>query len=394
MDIVNLEKKYIMQTYKRYEVCFVRGRGQYLWDDKGKKYLDFFAGLSVCNLGHCHPKIIKSVHNQVDKLIHTSNLYYHKQQIELAELIIKRSFRNGKVFYSNSGAEANECAIKLARKYGNLTKNGSEIIVFNNSFHGRTIATLTATGQKKFHDGFQPLVPGFKYAEFNNIESVKKLINKKTSAIMIEPIQGEGGIIPAEKEFLVELRTLCNKHNLILIYDEVQCGLGRTGELFAYQYYNVEPDIFTLSKSIANGLPLGVTVVKKKYSELFNRGDHGSTFGGNIVSCSAAIEVIKLLNKKYLDKIKIKSGYLINKLIELKSRHKIIKEVRGVGFMLGMELNISGTDIVKECLKHGLVINCTQDRVLRFLPPFVITRSDIDKAISILDTTLNKLQNH
>lgn len=387
------DKKYIMPTYKRKDVVFVSGKGNYLYGHAGKKYLDFFTGISVCNLGHCHPKIIKVVKNQLNKLFHVSNHYYTLPQVQLAELLVKRSYginSNARVFFSNSGAEANECAIKLARKYGREKKY--EIIVFNNSFHGRTLATLTATGQKKFHKGFLPLIPGFKYAKFNNIDSVRKLINNKTCAVLIEPIQGEGGVYPATKKFLAELRKLCNKHKLLLMFDEIQCGMGRTGKLFAYQYYGVQPDIITLAKSISNGLPLSVTIVSGKHNDIFNYGDHGSTFGGNIISCSAAIEVLKIIDNKLLDKVTKSGKYFIKRLNYLKSKYSFIKEVRGTGLMLGIELDIPGDAIVKKCLEKGLVINCTQEKTIRFLPPFTINRKDIDSAINTLDKIFKNIK--
>ncbi|MFN3966308.1 MAG: aspartate aminotransferase family protein [Endomicrobiia bacterium] len=393
MNYFDLEKNYILQTYKRQKIVFTYGKGKYLWDDKGKKYLDFFSGLSVCNLGHSHPEIIKAVQNQIKKFFHTSNIYYIIPQIELAKLIIEKSFKKGKVFFSNSGAESNECAIKLARKYG--SKNGRfEIISFENSFHGRTLATLSATGQEKFHRGFTPLPPGFKYAKFNNIDSVKKLINKKTVAVIIEPVQGEGGVYPAEKNFLQQLREICNKNNLLLIFDEVQCGMGRTGKLFAYQYYEVEPDIITLAKSVANGLPLGVTIVKEKYSRIFEPGDHGSTFGGNPVSCASAIETINQIdNPGFLKNVSELGRYFIQKFIELKNEFsEKIKEVRGLGLMVGLELFDKGSEIVEKCANAkpiGVVINCTQEKILRFLPPFIITKKDIDYVVKTLKKILS-----
>ncbi|MBU0951296.1 MAG: aspartate aminotransferase family protein [Elusimicrobia bacterium] len=390
MTIVSLEKKYILQTYKRQDVVFVRGKDKYLWDINRKKYLDFFTGISVCNMGHGHNKITAAIKKQCEKLVHVSNHYYTGPQSKLAELIINKSFKKGKVFLSNSGAEANECAIKLARRHGN-PEGKYEIISFNNSFHGRTMATLSATGQKKFHQYFNPFLSGFKFAKLNNISSVKKLINKRTCAVLIEPIQGEGGVCAANRKFLQELRALCNKNKLLLIFDEIQCGLGRTGRLFAYQYYGVEPDVMTLAKSIANGLPLGITVVKDKYSDVLAFGGHGSTFGGNLVSCAAAIETLNLISgKKVLDNVVKTGDYFYKKLTGLKNKYPgIIKEARGAGLMLGIELVAdSGAGIVEKCLKKGLIINCTQSKILRFLPPFTITKKDVDSAIRILSECL------
>jgi acetylornithine/N-succinyldiaminopimelate aminotransferase len=378
-----------LKTYKKYNVVFVKGKGKYLYDDKGNKYLDFFSGLSVSNLGYQDKNLFNALIKQTKLLWHCSNLFYSLPQQKLAELLVKKTFP-GKVFFSNSGAEANECAIKLVRKYGSKT-NRYEIITFENSFHGRTIATLSATGQKKVQKGFEPLLQGFKYAKFNDINSVEKLVNKNTVAIMIEPVQGEGGVIPAEQKFLKELRELCNKKNLVLIFDEIQTGFGRTGEFFAYQYYKVKPDIITLAKSIANGIPLGATVVDKKYSDVFDYGDHGSTFGGNLLACSVAVEVIKKIDEKLLAHVKEVGKYFYDKLLELKNKYKFVKSVRGVGLMLGMELDFPCRNVVEKCLQNGLVINVTQEKVLRFLPPLIIEKFDVDKVIKILDDIFKQL---
>ncbi|OGS45766.1 MAG: acetylornithine aminotransferase [Elusimicrobia bacterium RIFOXYD2_FULL_34_15] len=385
MNYYDLEKKYIFQTYKRNPILFVKGSGKYLWDDKGKRYLDFLSGISVCSVGHCNPKIVGAIQKQSKELIHTSNLFYTKPQIELAKILSGVSF-GGKVFFSNSGAEANECAIKLARKWGN---GRSEIISFMNSFHGRTITTLSATGQKKFSKGFEPLLKGFKFANFNDISSVKKHLNKKTCAILIEPIQGEGGVCLANKDFLIEIKNICKKNNLLLIFDEIQCGLGRTGKIFAYKNYGVEPDIMTLAKSLGGGLPLAATIAKSNVAEVLGYGTHGSTFGGNPVCCAVAVEVLKIVNNKnFLKNVENTGKYFIEKLKELQKSYSIIKEVRGQGLIIGIELNTDGKEIVKKCLQKGLIINCTQDKVLRFLPPLIISKKDVDEVISVLKDAL------
>jgi len=380
--------KYFLKTYKRFDVIFVKGYGKYLFDNEGKKYLDFFCGISVCNLGHCNKKIVSALKKQSEKLWHVSNYFYHPKQTELARLLVSKTFP-GKVFFSNSGAESVECAIKLARKFGSKTKR-YEIITFKNSFHGRTLATLTATGQKKFHQNFSPLVEGFKYATLNDLDSVEKLVRDKTVAIIIEPVQGEGGINPAKKEFLEKLRTLCNKNNMLLIFDEIQTGFGRTGEYFAFQHFKVKPDIICMAKSISNGLPLGATLVDEKFSEVFDFGDHGTTFGGNILSCTAGVEVVKIINKKVLDNVKKVSKYFFTKLFELKNKYNFIKDVRGVGLMVGVELMFDARDVVEKCLSEGLVISVVQNNVLRFLPSLLIDKTDIDKCIKILDKVLMK----
>lgn len=398
MNVTQTEKKYILQTYKRQPLVFKRASGKYLWDERGKRYLDFFTGISVCNLGHSNPAVVSAAEKQLRLMTHVSNHYYIPVQVELAKLLIEKSFKKGKVFFSNSGAEANECAIKLARKRGNSIRKGkNEIIVFENSFHGRTLATLAATGQKKFHKGFEPLPPGFKYAKFNDIKSVERLAGRQTCAIMVEPVLGEGGIYPADKNFLKGLRILCNRFNALLIFDEIQCGMGRTGKLFAYQYYNVEPDIITMAKSIANGLPLGVTLVRKKYEKVMTYGDHGSTFGGNPVSCAAAISTIKLIDDKMLSHVTEMGNYFRGKLDCLQSDYpEIIKEVRQIGLMAGLELQekskLTGGDIVLECAKKGLIINCTQQKILRFLPPFSVNSRNIDPVLKTLREAIVALQ--
>ncbi|MGA2090527.1 MAG: aspartate aminotransferase family protein [Endomicrobiales bacterium] len=386
MDIKKADTTYIMQTYRRNNVVFVRGKGQYLWDSTGKKYLDFFAGISVCNAGHCNPSVVAAAQKQLSTLMHTSNLYYTEPPVNVARELIARSFP-GKVFFSNSGAEANECAIKLARKWGEpLGKY--EIITFKNSFHGRTIATLSATGQKKFHEHFKPLLAGFKHAEFNSISSVLKSITQKTAAILIEPIQGEGGITVADGAFLKELRKICDKKKILLMFDEVQTGMGRTGTLFAWQSFGVRPDVFTLAKSVAGGLPFGATVVARAYADTFVYGDHGSTFGGNLVSCAAALAMLKFLTPDMLKQARATGAYLFKQLGELKKRYSCIKEVRGRGLMVGIELDFAGRDVVQFCQDNGLIINCTQDRVLRFLPPLVISINDVHTLIDTLEGAL------
>ncbi|MDR3281830.1 MAG: aspartate aminotransferase family protein [Endomicrobium sp.] len=392
MNIKQIEDKYFMRTYKRSNLVVKKAKNQFVWDENGKRYLDFSSGISVCNVGHCNTIVIKAAKKQLNNFTHISNLYYAPSQIKFGEVLAKRTFPGAKVFLSNSGAEANECAIKLARKWGFLnpsqTGNRYEIICFNNSFHGRTIATLSATGQKKFHEYLVPLQKEFVFAEFGNINSVKRFINDKTVAVIIEPVQGEGGIVPSDKKFLKELRTVCCENNLLLIFDEIQCGVGRTGKFYAFENYGVEPDIVTLAKSIANGFPLGATVAGKKCAEVFTYNDHGSTFGGNPVSCAAASAVLKIINKKFLNNtLKIARYFRVN-LENLKKKYPIIREVRGLGLMLGIDLTVNGKDIVNYCMDKKLIINCTHDTVLRFLPPLIITKKDIDFSMKILEEAL------
>ena len=393
MNTKQQENKYLMKTYNRYDVSFKKAKGQFVWDENGRKYLDFFSGISVCSLGHCNPLVNLAIKKQVDNFVHCSNVYYSKPQVEVAKALLEKSFKNGRVFLANTGAEANECAIKIARKWGfdNPYKDGTkryEIISFENSFHGRTLATLAATGQERFHTAFKPLQEKFLFAKFNNIESVKQLICKKTVAVIIELVQGEGGINIADKKFVKDLRKLCDDNNLLLICDEIQCGLARTGKMFAWQHYGIKPDVFTLAKAIANGLPLGAIVANKKVATVFNYGDHGSTFGGNPVSCAAAVATLKQMTPKLLKDVSEKARYFVKKLNELKKKYSCIKEVRNLGLLVGVELDFAGKDIVEFCISKGLLINCTQGNILRFLPPFIITKKDIDKAVKILGDAL------
>lgn len=389
MNIKQLDKKYILPTYRRQNLVVKNARGSYIFDGK-KRYLDFFSGISVNNLGHRPQEVAQAIKNQLRRFWHISNFYYAEPVVKLSRELIKRSFC-GRVFFSNSGAEANECAIKLARKYGLATKR-YEIIVFENSFHGRTLATLAATGQEKFHRGFEPFPPGFRYARFNDIDSVKNLINRKTVAIMVEPVQGEGGIYPAEVNFLHTLRELADKHRLLLIFDEIQCGMGRTGKLFAFQRYGVKPDIVTLAKALAGGLPLGATIVREKYSRVFGYGDHGSTFGGNPVCCAAALAMLNLIDDKILSNVSRMEKLFFQLATDFVRRYPFVVAVRGLGMLWAIELNIAGKEIVERALKKGLLINCTQDKILRLLPPLNITAMDLRLAIKILDEIFREIK--
>lgn len=386
-DVFNSYKDNIMPTYTKTALVFVKGKGSRLWDIHDKQYLDFFPGWGVGNLGHCHPKVMQAVRDQVSKLIFIPNNYYHVPQAKLAKELVYRTYP-AKVFFCNSGAEANEGAIKLSRKFG---QGRFEVISFENSFHGRTLACIAATGQKKYQQGFEPLPEGFRIVKYNDIEEVKKAINQKTVAIMLELIQGEGGINVASQDFVLSLRKICDEKNLLLIVDEVQTGVGRTGKLFAYQHYGITPDIMTLAKALGGGLPIGVMVVKKEIADTLGPGMHASTFGGGPVICRAALAVLKAIQKEKLLAKAQKSGeYLFKELAGLKVKYRIIKEVRGSGLMAGVELNIEGKPIVEECLKKGLLINCTHDRVLRLMPALNITKKEIDKAVGILDEVLQE----
>lgn len=394
-EIFNEAGKYIMNTYKRLPLFIVKGRGNRIYDVEGREYLDFVSGLAVNNLGHCNPRVTVAFQKQAQRLVHTSNLFYTEPQVNLARLLVENSFAD-KVFFCNSGAEANEAAIKLVRKYSSEKGTGRyEIITAFNSFHGRTMATLTATGQEKFHKGFAPLVPGFSYVPFNDITALENAITEKTAAVMIEPIQGEGGVNIPDRDYLKRLRELCDSKGILLVLDEVQTGIGRTGKLFAYQHYGIEPDIITLAKGLGGGLPIGAMLAKDYVAAAFTPGTHASTFGGTPLVCSAAIEVIKILTEDdlMLDNCRRMGGYLVAELNDLKLKYPhLIKDVRGIGLITGMELNIKGESIVTECINKGIIINCTMENVLRFLPPLDVIQSDIDKLSDTLTEVFNNIK--
>jgi predicted acetylornithine/succinylornithine family transaminase len=382
-----LSEKYVAHTYTRYPLLLVRGKGSRVWDLEGEEYLDFVSGLGVCSLGHCHPKVIRAIQDQAEKLIHVSNLYYIEPQIQLASLLCKHSFAD-KVFFCNSGAEANEGAFKLARKYAKekMGKARYEIITMERSFHGRTLATLTATGQEKFHKGYEPLMPGFKYIPFNDLRAVKNSVDSKTCAVMLEPIQGEGGVNCPSEGYLKALREICDEKGVLLIFDEVQVGMGRTGKLFAYEHDGVEPDMLTLAKSLAGGVPIGALLIRKGIEESFKPGDHASTFGGNPLATAAGVAALTtMLEEGILENCQKVGDYFLSRLDEIKGKFPFVKEVRGKGLILGIELKTDGSSIVKEMLKKKILINCTMGNVLRFLPPLIITQEEVDRVVKALD---------
>jgi predicted acetylornithine/succinylornithine family transaminase len=393
-NFVRITNENIFQTYSRYPVTLVRGKGTKVWDERGKEYLDFLSGIAVCNLGHCHPTVVRAAQEQLKKLIHVSNFFYTEPQAELARLLTANSFAD-RVFFCNSGAEANESALKLARKFSLRQGNQSryEVITMHYSFHGRTFATLSATAQKKFHTGFEPLLPGFRHVPFNDINALKNAVNKNTCAVLLEPIQGEGGVNCPDADYLKKVREVCDEHGLLLIFDEVQVGMGRTGKFFAYQHYGVEPDIMTLAKALAGGLPAGAMLAKKHVAESFSPGSHASTFGGNPVCMAAGIAVMKtLLQGTVLENCRNMGAYFMHGLELLKQRFpSIIKTVRGKGLIVGMELTIEGKEIVSTCLKQGIIINCTLDKILRFLPPLIVKKQEIDRCLKILEKIFAKL---
>ncbi|MDD5568460.1 MAG: aspartate aminotransferase family protein [Candidatus Omnitrophica bacterium] len=384
-EIFQAYNDYIMPTYTKVPLVFVKGKGSKLWDIHNKAYLDFFPGWGVGSLGHCHPKVMQAVRDQVSKLIFIPNNYYHIPQAKLAREIVYWSYP-AKVFFCNSGAEANEGAFKLARKFG---QGRYEIITFENSFHGRTLAAVAATGQKKYQEGFSPMPEGFKAVKFNDIAAVENAVNDKTVAIMLELVQGEGGINVAGKDFVLALKKICSEKKLLLIVDEVQTGIGRTGKLFAYQHYGVTPDIMTLAKALGGGLPIGAMVVRKEIADTLGPGMHASTFGGGPVISRAALAVLKAIQEeKVLKNVNLMGEYLVAKLDALKGRCSVVKEVRGLGLMVGLELNIEGKAIVDKCIKKGLLVNCTHAKVLRLMPALNVSKKEIDKAIAILNEVL------
>jgi predicted acetylornithine/succinylornithine family transaminase len=378
--------QYIMGTYTRLPLIFVKGKGSKLIDIDGKEYLDFFPGWGVNNLGHCHPKVISAVRDQVDKLIFIPNNLYHINQAKLAKEINFWSF-DSKVFFCNSGAEANEAAFKLSRIYGQGKR--FEIISFYNSFHGRTFGALSATGQEKYKKGFEPLLPGFKFVDFNNLSAVENACSPNTIGIILELVQGEGGVNVAKNEFVQGLRKLCDEKNILLIVDEVQTGMGRTGEMFCFKHYGIIPDIMTLAKSLGGGLPIGAMVTSRRIADTLKPGMHASTFGGSPLICKAALATFRAIQKeKLLTNTKKMGEYLKNNLMKLKEKYSSIKQVRGIGLMWGVELEIPGKPIVEFCLSKGLLINCTQDKVLRLMPALNIDEKKVNKAIKILDEAL------
>jgi len=387
-EIIAQYDKYVINTYIRTPVVIVKGKGLKVWDLDGNEYLDFFPGWAVSGLGHCHPKVVNAVRNYLKKIIHVPNNYYNMLQGKLAQKIIENSFE-GKVFFCNSGAEANEAAIKLARSYGNATGGRYEIITMENAFHGRTLATITATGQPKYLKGLEPLPLGFKSVAFNDIKAVEAGITDKTIAILIEPVQGEGGINVAEEGYVKSLRALCDKRDLILIFDEVQTGMARTGKMFGFEHYGIIPDVITLAKSLGGGLPIGAMAAGKKFADVLKPGMHASTFGGSPVACSAALAVFEAIQKEGLLSNTVKMGeYLFKRLNELKEKKPVIKEIRGKGLMIGVELTVPGKEIVEKCFKERLLINCTHDRVLRIMPGMIVTKKQIDKAVDILEKVI------
>jgi len=379
--VIEQEKKYIMQTYSRPKFVIDHGDGCYLFDKKGKKYIDLVGGLATCLLGHGNKEFAQAVKGQIEKITNPTNLYYTEEQVKLAEKLAKLSGLN-KCFFSNSGAEGVEAAIKLARKHTKKT----QIISTKESFHGRTFGSLAATGKEKIRNPFKPLLSGFVHVKYGDVNAIKRKISKKTAGIIVEPIQGEAGIIMPNKDYLKGIREICDRRNILMIVDEVQTGCGRTGKFFAYEHDRIKPDLVTLAKGLANGIPIGATIAKGNVAKSFAKGDHGSTFGGNPVACAANFTIEYLIKNKLMQNAEIQGSYLMKKLSSINSDN--IREIRGKGLMIGMEMRKYSEKMQEKCLENGLLVNLTAEKVLRFLPPLTISRGVINDALEILNEVI------
>ena len=387
--LLNLEKAHVLHTYNR-NMVVTRGEGPYIWDGEGNKYLDFTSGISVCNLGHCHPRLTKIIAEQAAKLVHCSNYYINEYTPVLAQKIAEHSF-GGRCFFGNSGAEANEGMIKFARKWGWLNGGRNEIICMDNSFHGRTLGTLAATGRTKYREGFGPDMQGFSFANLNDLDSVKKLITDKTVAVMLEPVQGEGGVLPVTRDFICGVRKLCDENNLLLLLDEVQCGMARTGTYFAYERFGVKPDAMTIAKAIANGLPMGVFEVRQEYGDVLQPGNHGTTFGGNPLISAVACEVFNIMQEEnIIDNVRNQSWRFFNELNGLQKKFDFVRDVRGYGLMIGVELDTKErlSKVTAACKAKGLLVLTAGESVLRLMPPLNITADKIDAGLEIIAASL------
>ena len=389
-EIIALHKQYVMPSYAP-GLVLVKGKGVKVWDADGKEYMDFLAGIAVLGLGHCHPQVVKAIRTQAAKLMHVSNLYYNENQPKLAQALATRSM-NGKCFFCNSGAEANEGMFKLARLWGHA-QGKYEIVTMRNSFHGRTLATLAATGQTKYQKGFEPIPAGFVYADYNNLDSIRAAINEKTVAVLVEAVQGEGGILPGTPEFMKGLRALCDEKNILLLCDEVQCGMGRTGFWFGFQASGIQPDAFSLAKSLGNGFPIGALVAGPKLSDIFQPGNHASTFGGNPLACAAALAVIETMEQENLPANAAKMGELFMGLLnKLSRKYSFIKDVRGRGLMVGLVLDRPAKPLEVILREKGLITIATADTVIRFVPPLNVKAAQIRKAARLVDAACAQWQ--
>ncbi len=393
LSTIDRADTFMFMTYRRSPITLVKGDGCRVWDEDGKEYIDFVGGIAVCNLGHSSPLVSKAVYEQSKKLVHVSNLFYTQPQTELAQVLIENSFA-ARVFFCNSGAEANEAAIKLARRYSR-EKFGPErhvIITMDNSFHGRTMATLSATGQEKIKKGFDPLLQGFRYVPFNDLKNLRSAIDGSVCAVLLEPIQGEGGVVLPDPDYLKGVREICREHAILLILDEVQVGMGRTGRLFAHEHFGITPDIMTLAKALGNGLPIGAMLATEELADAFGPGSHASTFGGTPLITAGALAVVKsLLNDGWIENAREMGVYFKTKLTTLQGKYGIIRDVRGLGLLLGLEMDRDVAGIANVCMERGFLINCVQERVLRFAPPLIIGREEIDLLINCLDVVFKEI---
>jgi len=391
-DWQEIEKKYYMKTFERLPLTIVKGKGPYVWDDKGKQYLDFVGGWAVTTLGHCHPALTRALTEQANLLIQTSNQFYTVPQLQLAQLLVENSCLD-RVFFGNSGAEANEGAVKLTRRYGHLNLNGAyEVISTFSSFHGRTLAMVAATGQPRYQESYTPLPTGFVNVKFNNIEAVKAATTERTCAVMLEPIQGEGGVNLPDEGYLPAIRKWCDQKGILLILDEIQTGVGRTGTLFAYEQYGIEPDIMTLAKGLASGVPIGAILAKEKAS-VFVPGEHGSTFGGNPLACAAGYATVKfVIDNDIAGRVKEVGQYLADRLEKMKPKFPAITDIRGRGLLVAIEFNSNiAPALVTACLERGLLVNQLKPNALRFMPPLIIGKKEVDEALAILDEALGDI---
>lgn len=379
----------IAGTYKRFPIVLVKGSGASLWDSDGRRYTDFVAGIAVCNLGHAHPAVAEALCRQAKRLLHVSNLFYTVPQTELAAWLTAHSFAD-RVFFCNSGAEANEAALKLVRKYFNDRGESGRrrVVAMERSFHGRTFATLSATGQEKVRQGFEPVLAGFEFVPFNDIDALAQVVDDRTAAVVLEPVQGEGGVRPPAPGYLQAVRALCDEAGALLVFDEIQTGIGRTGKLFAHEHFGVQPDIMTLAKALANGLPIGAMLATEAAAAAFGPGSHASTFGGTPIVTAAALEVVKALGGGLIDQAAATGAYFREQLLGLQARHASVAEIRGLGLLLGMEISGDGDAIVRACMQRGYLINCIQGNILRFVPPLIISRAEIDGLVACLDALL------
>src|SRR5690606_6219189 len=389
--LYQLDKENYLPTFKRFPIAFIKGAGSRLWDADGKEYIDMLAGIAVNNVGHCHPDVVKAIQDQAAELIHISNFFVSPSQVSLSKLLVDISGLS-RVFLTNSGAEAVEGAFKVARKYSHNKGRGGNIVYMENSFHGRTLATI-ATGQEKYQKGFGPIPTGFQRVPFNDLEAINKLVATETAAVIVEPVQGEGGVIPADQAYLEGLRTWCDENDVLLIFDEIQCGIGRTGEWFAKDHYGVQPDIITLAKGLGGGMPIGAFICNEKVAEAIDYGDHGTTFGGNPLAAAASLATLKVIaDEKLCESTRNNGNWLRDELERMSQRHPVIRGIRGLGLMIGVQLNQPAPPVVQRLLEEGVVANATADTVLRLVPPLNISKSDLEIVVQKIEKIISELE--